>query len=601
MTPTQQLPAPTLVLVALCVCATALAASSSAADPQPAGLMVNGRLSDLPEPALLDGDRLLVSGSVLATELGVGLESTSAGAWRLRTYGQEIVVRPGSPRYTANGSERTATVAPLYRGDDLFVPVEMIAGALKITVTQGATWHLRTPAASVLGIRQGTHPDRVRLVVDLSAPVQFRYTADPGKVVIEFPAGADGEGRQQMLRLHAFDDALAPQVSEILEAGLVRVVIGHQSGKPPVVMTLDDPPRIVVDLFREVIPSVTPPCPPPEAPPAPSGLWRTQLFTGARGPVRGYVVQVNLQDDSYALKPALAGETIMRRSTVSRIARQYGACAAINGGFFSALGPPLGLLVVDGEWIKAPLYGRAVFGVDREGRCAIRRVDFAGRVDFEGVGSLPLEGINQGHTDPDGVVAYTPRWGSVVIGAQKLTRLVVGTDGAVAQVLRNGEAAMIPAGGFVLSGHGRRAETLATIGVGTKARLSLETLPPWPGLHQALGGGPLLVQAGRVNVTAAEERFRPDVASGSRPRSALGLTDKGDLILLAVENPGLTLRELAGIMTKLGARDSMNLDGGGSTALVVQGRLLNRPSDGCERAVSNALLVLDKRAGQGGL
>lgn len=592
----------TLALLALTACGGALAADAGAADPKPVGLMINGRVSDLPEPALIADGRLLASGSALVSDMGVSLNSTSAGAWVLSTYGHELVLRPGSTRYTVDRTERTAATAPLYRGDDLFVPVEMIAEPLGITVTQGTTWHLQTPAAAVLGIRQGSHPDKVRFVVDLSSPVQFRYTEDTGKVVIEFPAAPDGEGRQQMLRLHAFDDPLAPQVSEMLDAGLTRLVIGHDSCRPAAVLTLSDPPRIVVDLFREAGPIVAPTCPPPEpALPAPSGPWRSQLFTGSKGPVRGYVLQVSLSGGGFAWRPALAAETIMRRSTVSRIARQYGAYAAINGGFFSTLGPPLGLLVINGEWIKAPLYSRAAFGMTRDGQCAIRRLDFDGRVDFEGVGSLPLEGINQGHTDPDGVVAYTPRWGNVVVGARGLTRLVVGADGVVAQALTNGEAAAVPAGGWVLSGHGRRAESLASIGLGTKARLSLGTSPAWPELYQAVGGGPLLVQAGRINVTAREERFRPDVTSGSRPRSALGLTAGGELILLAIQNPGVTLGELASIMAKLGARDAMNLDGGGSTALVVQGRLLNQPSDGCERAVSNALLVFEGRGGQGGL
>jgi len=230
-------------------------------------------------------------------------------------------------------------------------------------------------------------------------------------------------------------------------------------------------------------------------------------------------------------------------------------------------------------------------------------VDFSGRVDFADLGSLPLEGLNQGHTDPDGVVAYTPRWGTTVDGAAGCARLVVGADGEPTQVLANGESAPIPAGGFVLSGSGRRAATLATVCPGTRVSLSLETSPAWPGLWQAVGGGPLLVQAGQVNVTAAEERFRPDVTSGARPRSAVGLTAAGDLLLLAVQKPGLTLSELAGVMLKLGARDAMNLDGGGSTTFVVKGRVLNTPSDGYERAVSNALVILRRKPdgdGEGG-
>jgi exopolysaccharide biosynthesis protein len=56
----------------------------------------------------------------------------------------------------------------------------------------------------------------------------------------------------------------------------------------------------------------------------------------------------------------------------------------------------------------------------------------------------------------------------------------------------------------------------------------------------------------------------------------------------------VTLTELANILLRMGARDAMNFDGGGSTAMVVQGRVLNLPSDGCERAVSNALLVVKR-------
>ena len=124
------------------------------------------------------------------------------------------------------------------------------------------------------------------------------------------------------------------------------------------------------------------------------------------------------------------------------------------------------------------------------------------------------------------------------------------------------------------------------------------TSPAWLDLWQAIGGGPLLVQDGRVNVTASQERFRADVAASCRPRSAVGLTVAGEMIVLAVQNPGLTLGELASIMVKLGAHDAMNLDGGGSTALVVQGKLLNDPSDGCERAVSNALLIFSGKEGE---
>jgi hypothetical protein len=192
------------------------------------------------------------------------------------------------------------------------------------------------------------------------------------------------------------------------------------------------------------------------------------------------------------------------------------------------------------------------------------------------------------------VIAYTARWGPLVVGAPEKTRLAVSAEGLVMAIYPPNTDAPMPKGGFVLSGNGQRAATLAGIAQGTKVKLGLETTPRWPDLWQALGGGPLLVEDGQVAVNGKAERFRSDVVVGCRPRSAVGLTSKGEVVLVAVEEPGMTLRELAGAMVKLGVVRAMNLDGGGSTAIVVNGRLLNTPGDGCERSVSNALLVVKR-------
>jgi exopolysaccharide biosynthesis protein len=64
----------------------------------------------------------------------------------------------------------------------------------------------------------------------------------------------------------------------------------------------------------------------------------------------------------------------------------------------------------------------------------------------------------------------------------------------------------------------------------------------------------------------------------------------------------MTLAELADLMRELGARDALNLDGGGSTTLVLGGRVVNRPTDGAgERPVTNALLVLGPAPGTCGV
>jgi hypothetical protein len=91
------------------------------------------------------------------------------------------------------------------------------------------------------------------------------------------------------------------------------------------------------------------------------------------------------------------------------------------------------------------------------------------------------------------------------------------------------------------------------------------------------------------------ERF--DASYNNRhPRTAIGCTGNGEVVVVTVdgrssESKGLTLDELASLMLKLGCSDAMNLDGGGSSTMVLGGTVLNRPSDGGLRSVANAVLL----------
>jgi len=134
-------------------------------------------------------------------------------------------------------------------------------------------------------------------------------------------------------------------------------------------------------------------------------------------------------------------------------------------------------------------------------------------------------------------------------------------------------------------------------------------LPPEP-RGDLLQAGPLLVHAGEPvaldgedpeGFSAAVEQFDSDITAGRHPRAALGV-GAGVLLTLvcdgrAPDDAGLSLGELAELMASLGAREAINLDGGGSTSLVCDGRLLNRPreQDGTDipggRAVATALVV----------
>jgi exopolysaccharide biosynthesis protein len=114
-------------------------------------------------------------------------------------------------------------------------------------------------------------------------------------------------------------------------------------------------------------------------------------------------------------------------------------------------------------------------------------------------------------------------------------------------------------------------------------------------VRDAIGAGPALVVDGNIHVTSDEEAFFAKSFNQSNPRTAAGVTADGALILLVVdgrqpESKGVTLDELSILMHDLGAVDAINLDGGGSSTLVVNNSLVNRPAGGVfEREVMSAI------------
>jgi len=116
-------------------------------------------------------------------------------------------------------------------------------------------------------------------------------------------------------------------------------------------------------------------------------------------------------------------------------------------------------------------------------------------------------------------------------------------------------------------------------------------------MTNAVQAGPVLVSDGKVNVTSNEEVFFHSNITKLHPRSAAGITEDDKLILIVVEgryigSRGVYLQELATIMKNLGCVEAINLDGGGSSGLVVNGLHVSTPSDGkIEREIMSAITV----------
>ena len=138
----------------------------------------------------------------------------------------------------------------------------------------------------------------------------------------------------------------------------------------------------------------------------------------------------------------------------------------------------------------------------------------------------------------------------------------------------------IPKNGYLLTIR-KNALASSLLSPGTKLTLQSNTIPTeFNQLSHILGAGPLLISNRRIIVNAVSEQFSKGFQKQKASRSAIGVTKRGTIMLVAVHTrvggSGASLDEMAQIMQSLGATDALNLDGGSSTGLVLGGQLIDR-------------------------
>jgi len=149
----------------------------------------------------------------------------------------------------------------------------------------------------------------------------------------------------------------------------------------------------------------------------------------------------------------------------------------------------------------------------------------------------------------------------------------------------------------VLTLRGEKTALGASLVAGTPVKLEINYDQQWKGLKHLVTAGPLLVEEGQPVLQGVAEGFRGNIL-GTVARTAIGVNKEGRVLLVVVDGKkqdwsvGLTLEELAYLMADLGAVRAAALDGGGSSGMWVKGKLVSRPSDGKERQIANAILVL---------
>jgi hypothetical protein len=330
------------------------------------------------------------------------------------------------------------------------------------------------------------------------------------------------------------------------------------------------------------------------------------------------VVLLRLEPGKVDLRSALAKDEVLGTETVLDISRRRKAIAAINGGFFAPNGDPAGLLKVNGELVSEMMRPRGAVAISGPGARSLHllfgRVTAQVSVSFDTpdgqqvVVDASINGVRQ----RDALTVYTPRFHEDTATAGAGVEWVLQGRPLKVVARRNGaDPARIPGDGIVLSFGGLNPPpALNALGVGQEVRIRSRYRAElgadnsrWEAAHDIVGGAGLLMKDGKPIADWTVEDLSFDTER--HPRTMIGVDENGDVWLIAVDgrqvdhSNGMTFGDLQRLAARLGLRDALNLDGGGSTTMVVRDAIVNRPSDPQgPRKVSDALIVMQRVRGR---
>lgn len=314
----------------------------------------------------------------------------------------------------------------------------------------------------------------------------------------------------------------------------------------------------------------------------------TKYYSGR--PVRINVVEVDMKlAKDLELTPALSSDsTLKSRRTITTIAKNNNAIVALNGTYFKPqTGVPLGTLMINQKMYTGPIYDRVAMGIF-ENSFDIARIQLIATLKGSGK-TIAVNNINQPRMLSTHILVYTPEWGKYSPAAPKYGVGLQVIDNKITKASAN--AVEIPQNGYVISGP---KSILYALLDKKDVELSIKTNPDWDGVKHIISGGPYLVKNGEVFVDMTAQRLQ--AIGGRNPRSAIGYTKENNFIFVAVDGRegssiGMTLMELANFMQSIGCVGAINLDGGGSTVMYVNGRVVNKPQQTGGIPLSNAIIL----------
>jgi hypothetical protein len=333
------------------------------------------------------------------------------------------------------------------------------------------------------------------------------------------------------------------------------------------------------------------------------GLQFTRIIQ-KKIPRRTFVLTMD-PAEAVTLDVSLTQNQLPSSRPVSSIAKRADALAAVNGDFGSTI-RPTHVFAQDGDLVQTAGPG-ALFALraDETGVFLGTPAIHVSITDRETGGTLVLSRLNHGPPSPGEIAGFSPLGGTLEApppfscsvrllpdGEPQLAEQGVVADYVVDE-LGCFKAPLERNGGLVLTADPATDEATQLLAMLPGRSMRLRWSLGWDGVFDVVGGIPILVKDGQMAVQACSSSF-----CRRNPRTAIGWTNDGRVLLVVIDgrqprwSTGASLVETARVMMDLGAVQALNLDGGGSSTMVVENEVVNRPSDGHERRISNAVLVL---------
>lgn len=283
--------------------------------------------------------------------------------------------------------------------------------------------------------------------------------------------------------------------------------------------------------------------------------------------------------------PQLANNKLHAKTGIDKIGEK--PIIAVNGTYFKQnTGTPLGTLVINNEILTGPVYERVAFLIG-ENSFNIKKLSFSGTMRA-GKKQIQIDNINQPRMSKYHTLIYTDKWGEKA-PEYKLPLTYISISNK--KIIKISDKPLnIPRNGVVIAGG---SEYLKGFKTGQRVKINYKLSGNYKNFKHIISGGPFLIKDGNIFIDTAEEKLNS--ITGRNPRSAIGYTDDNVLIIVTVDGrkegtDGVTLQELAKIMKDLECTNAMNLDGGSSTVMLVNGKTIGG-SNIKSAQISNALTV----------